>query len=147
MGSRDLHDVLIGVVFAATAAVGGAAGKLIDAWRSRRTTSGSVKTSDAEQLWTEAGAIRQALRDEVARLEMKLDAALRDNQELAETNRQLAEANNALVDKVDELQRDNRELITGNRKLDNRVKALLAKLGEHDTPEPQPVPRLRRRTS
>lgn len=73
----------------------------------RRQRSGSVETSEAQDLWTESKAIREELRNELTALRTRLaDAEVKlaeTLQKLAETNMKLVTAHNQAVDLREEV--------------------------------------------
>jgi len=78
-----------GIVAALLTALGALAGGAATYWAKRRVTSGTVQTTEAQQLWAEASAFRQSLRDEnaalkaeLAKVEAERDALRKENADL-----------------------------------------------------------------
>jgi hypothetical protein len=78
-----------GIVAALLTALGAVGGGAATYWAKRRTTSGTVQTTEAKDLWSEASSMRLALRDEIAELRAELskvegerDALRKENGEL-----------------------------------------------------------------
>lgn len=78
-----MSEGIVAALLTALGAVGGAAGAY---WAKRRTTSGTVQTTEAKDLWAEASAMRIALRDENAALRLELSAAETERDSLLREN-------------------------------------------------------------
>lgn len=81
------------IIVATLVLVGSGLSALVTYLIARRSSSGSIATSEAESLWKEANAMRQELRDEVILLRGQLNTT---QTQLTDTQTQLTEAQRAI---------------------------------------------------
>lgn len=102
--------VLIGVVVSST----------ITYFIARRTTSGSISTSDAASLWAESNRLRQEYRERAESLEQQLEQVNTKLQSVMDELSKLRINSATMIEKIAEL----KSIIAGLREENKRLLAL-----------------------
>lgn len=114
----DLNFIAPVLAAIVTAGIGG----LVTYFSMRRAKSGRINSSEADVLWSESGAIRRELREQIQQLEVHLAkneaeiAALRaENAELKHEVLTLRSENAGLKVQIEKLREENVELRAGQK--------------------------------
>lgn len=83
----------------------------------RRSTSGSISTSDAASLWAESNALRKEYRDRAEQLEAQLQEVNDKLQTMTDELSKLRANSDVMVTKIEELKQIISELRTENARL------------------------------
>lgn len=83
----------------------------------RRSTSGSISTSDAKSLWDESNKLRQEYRDRAESLEKQLEEVNTRLQNVLDELAKLRASSAIQIDKIDELQKIIEGLRSENQRL------------------------------
>lgn len=83
----------------------------------KRSTSGSISTSDAASLWAESNKLRKEYRDRAETLEKQLEEVNDKLQAMTEELTKLRVNSDVMVEKIEELKQIISELRTENKRL------------------------------